>query len=286
MYNFTNCISIWNVPIQIANADLEIIEHEHFIFPGGEHHVILDEEKIRPLTDIVVTAQLANADDVMHLCVLTDAIDRLNFIGRRHLYVPYIPGGRQDRGAPLTVKVYCDIINNLKYDIVSTVDPHSDVTVALLDGYVTVHEQHDVMYHANKEFKLDRIYDYVIAPDAGAMKKAYKVAKELNCELVSAEKHRDTKTGELDGFKLHFIPEQKTYLVVDDICDGGGTFIGLAEEIERASKELDVIPTVDLFVTHGIFSKGLDVLLEHYEEIITTNTLPQEEHFKKKVVKL
>lgn len=272
--------------VELANGDLELIEHEHFVFPGGEHHVVLDEEKVRLLPEIVVRAQLTNADDLMHLCVLTDAVNRMNVIGRRHLYVPYIPGGRQDRGAPLTVAVYCNIINSLGYDMISTVDPHSDVTAALLNGYVNVVEQHDVMYHANSQFKLDRIYDYVIAPDAGAMKKAYKVAKELKAELVSAEKHRDVTTGELDGFKLHFEPEQKTYLVVDDICDGGGTFIGLAEEIERVSQGLDVVPTIDLFVTHGIFSKGLDVLLEHYEEIITTNTLPQVEHFKKKVVNL
>lgn len=35
---------------------------------------------------------------------------------------------------------------------------------------------------------------------------------------------------------------------------------------------------LDLFVTHGIFSKGLGTLTQWYDKIYTTNSLP---HYKK-----
>lgn len=44
-------------------------------------------------------------------------------------------------------------------------------------------------------------------------------------------------------------------LIVDDICDGGGTFIGLAEELKRKNAG-----KIYLAVSHGIFSKGIDKL--------------------------
>ena len=49
-------------------------------------------------------------------------------------------------------------------------------------------------------------------------------------------------------------------LIVDDICDGGGTFIPLAKKLKNAGAK-----TVTLYVTHGIFSKGLDPLKEHID---------------------
>jgi ribose-phosphate pyrophosphokinase len=56
-------------------------------------------------------------------------------------------------------------------------------------------------------------------------------------------------------------------LIVDDICDGGGTFIGIAKALPKDVKKY-------LYVTHGIFSKGLRELTGHFEHIYTTNSYP------------
>jgi ribose-phosphate pyrophosphokinase len=42
--------------------------------------------------------------------------------------------------------------------------------------------------------------------------------------------------------------------MVDDICDGGRTFIELAKELRGMGAE-----KVHLYVTHGFFTKGLSV---------------------------
>jgi len=63
--------------------------------------------------------------------------------------------------------------------------------------------------------------------------------------------------------------EKMDCIIVDDICDGGGTFIGLAEELRRRNAA-----SLYLYVTHGIFSKDADVkLLDHFAKVYTTNSI-------------
>jgi ribose-phosphate pyrophosphokinase len=56
-------------------------------------------------------------------------------------------------------------------------------------------------------------------------------------------------------------------LVVDDLCDGGATFLALADALA------DVVADAGLYVSHGVFSKGLDALLGRYGRIITTDSI-------------
>jgi ribose-phosphate pyrophosphokinase len=74
------------------------------------------------------------------------------------------------------------------------------------------------------------------------------------------------KTGKLSGFKVFAESlAGKTCFIVDDICDGGGTFIGVAEELRK----LNAVKII-LVISHGIFSKGLS--LQNVDEIYCTNS--------------
>ena len=61
--------------------------------------------------------------------------------------------------------------------------------------------------------------------------------------------------------------EGSDILIVDDICDGGRTFIGLAEELKKKNAG-----DLYLFVTHGIFSQGFSELKKHFKKIFSTNS--------------
>jgi ribose-phosphate pyrophosphokinase len=108
---------------------------------------------------------------------------------------------------------------------------------------------------------------WLISPDAGALKKIHKVAQFVNAPRVAeCMKMRDVKTGNLSSFKtIESDFEGKTCFIVDDICDGGGTFIGLAALLKshNAGK-------IMLIVSHGIFSKGFELAL--IDAIYTTNS--------------
>lgn len=86
--------------------------------------------------------------------------------------------------------------------------------------------------------------------------------------MFRAEKHRNPDTGKLDGFSCEPLPETGRFLVVDDICDGGGTFMGLAGSTGLPKERLG------LWVSHGVFSGRAPQLAEHFGEIVTSDSYP------------
>ena len=245
----------------------EEIEFEAFTFKGGEPHI-----KIKPFLQaekgVKITHRLNSFNDLGLLCMAVDALRRME-IKQISLFIPYFPAARQDRvmvkGEPLSVKVYADIINAMLFEKVTVFDPHSEVTAALLSRCEVISN------HVFIQKVVSQIGDVLlISPDGGALKKIYKVSEFLGgVEVVECSKSRDVKTGKLTGFKVYADDlEGKNCLIVDDICDGGGTFIGLAEELKRKNAG-----KLYLAVSHGIFSKGFEELNGLFDGVFTTNSV-------------
>ena len=176
--------------------------------------------------------------------------------------MPYVPYARQDRamvsGDAFSLKVFANILNSLKFDCVEIIDPHSDVTPALIDN-VFVIEQHKCYVLES----LGGAYDAIVSPDGGALKKIFKAAKVLNVSFViEASKNRDVVTGAITSTSFIGDVSGKKLLIVDDICDGVFTFIKLAEVLKAGGAK-----QVDLYVTHGIFSKGIEVLTPFIDNV-------------------
>lgn len=244
----------------------EEIQFESFVFSGGEPHI-----KINPNFDIEksvsITHRLNSFNDLGLLCLAVDALRRMD-AKLDKLVIPYFPAARQDRlmvkGEPLSVKVYADIINGFNFQKVIVFDAHSEVTPAVLNNCEVV-PNHAFISEIVKEIGSDIL---LISPDGGALKKIYKVSEYLGgIEVVECSKNRDVKTGKLKGFKVYADDlNGKDCLIVDDICDGGGTFIGLAQELKNKNAG-----KLYLAVSHGIFSKGFDDL-SLFQKIYTTNS--------------
>ncbi|WP_281636898.1 ribose-phosphate diphosphokinase [Flavobacterium marginilacus] len=243
-----------------------VISFQNFTFSGGEPHI-----KIEPNFDVTqkvtITHRLNSFNDLGLLCIAVDALRRMG-VKDTELFIPYFPAARQDRvmvkGEPLSVKVYADIINGMQFSKVFVFDAHSEVTPALVNNceVITNHTFIEAVVKAiGNGVKL-------ISPDGGALKKIYKVSEFLSgVEVVECSKSRDVKTGRLSGFKVYNDDLQGAdCLIVDDICDGGGTFVGLAEELKNKNAG-----KLYLAVSHGIFNKGFEVL-DCFEKIFTTNS--------------
>lgn len=113
----------------------------------------------------------------------------------------------------------------------------------------------------------------LVSPDAGASKKIYKLAEQIGYkgDIITCSKDRDengklTKTVVPLGIQ-HF-SLSKNFIIIDDICDGGRTFINIAKEI----KEFNNKTKIYLIVTHGIFSKGFEELSQYFDGIYCTNS--------------
>lgn len=226
-------------------------------FSGGEIHPRIESDTDNTMSECTIIANTQNSIDVMSLLMLTSAVKELWFGVEITLVLPYVPYGRQDRvankGEAFSLKVFCDLINSQGYSRIITYDTHSDVTAALLTKIDVIHQSEFV-----KRIPLDRKSTILVSPDYGASKKTSVVAKCCGYnEVYQASKFRNTLSGEISGVKVdgnHI--GARNFLLVDDICDGGRTFIELASELKKLTDG-----DIYLYVTHGIFSRGLDVLI-------------------------
>nr|WP_321221922.1 ribose-phosphate diphosphokinase [uncultured Psychroserpens sp.] len=250
-------------PLQRENT----IQFESFTFSGGEPHIKI-QSNLDGIDAVTVTTRILSFNDIGLLLIAVDALRRTD-VKTIHLFLPYMPAARQDRvmvsGESLSVKVYADVINGLNLESVTIFDPHSEVTPALLNNCKVISNHRfieQVIRDINSEIVL-------ISPDGGALKKIYKVSEFLGgLPVVECSKKRNVKNGKLEGFKVYEDNlEGKDCLIVDDICDGGGTFIGLAEELKNKNAS-----SLYLAVSHGIFNKGVDVLNKSFTKIYTTDS--------------
>lgn len=224
------------------------------VYSGGEVSVRLTSNL--SYESLSMTAEIRNSEDFMELVMLTDAIRRNHPKMPIYLTIPYFPYARQDRvcnsGEALGARVFADLINSLKFEHVTVWDAHSDVVGAVLDRCYIVHCENFVRW-------IDGVNKMtLVAPDAGAAKKVKQCADLVGTKYVTAHKVRDPKTGNITGTGLDTDAKfPGDVLMVDDICDGGRTFIELARVIRKQMKKG---AKLHLYVTHGIFSKGLGVL--------------------------
>jgi len=230
---------------------------EAMFFPGGEPHVkipLFEEElllflKLRTWSDVGIAACLINALDWQGTAYQT--------------FIPYYPGARQDRTdgtAPLTVAM---ISRLLEATPLAVFDPHSRI---LGDTVDYIYMPKDLPIPINPSVV------GIIAPDEGAQGRALQFLDKFypNADLIQAYKERDSKTGQLSNYSMEYLTQSGTYIIVDDICDGGGTFNLLANAFDE-----DPIASqceLEMFVSHGIFSKGLDNISPRIKKIITTDS--------------
>lgn len=232
-------------------------------YPAGESHVAL-----RPDADLPrqITIE-ACVRDFNHLgMVLTaDQILRRNGTTARW-FLPYFPFARHDRrnhaGDGFELGVALELVRNLNVVIA---DPHSDVA-----GQLPHFTQTDVVARLSE---LD-VFDgdtVVVIPDAGATKKAFDWLPSVRHRtVVQALKRRDTASGRLFDFQLltdHL--EGAPCVIVDDLCDGGGTFLALADLLSAHHAG-----PLTLAVTHGLFTKGTHELSRRFDRIVSFAYLP------------
>lgn len=232
-------------------------------FAAGERNVMIRgnfKEKM-PGGDLVVYAHVDSSESIVDLLLFTDAFNRLGR-GTGHLvkkvcHVPYLPYARQDRvmnpGEALGAAVFGSLINMCGFDNVIVDDPHSDVSASHVKN-VSIFEQYELALDILGEgFFKDAV---IVAPDAGAIKKVTKLAQQVgHSEIGVGNKTRNLVTNEITNTSYSGPDvEGKRVIMVDDICDGGRTFIELGKVL-RENGASEVI----LYTTHGIFSYGADV---------------------------
>ena len=274
------------ITLNLAKPEKSDIKFKLDRFPDGQQQLRFEGSQIglikgydNPNFDyqITIKSRLNNFKDLELICCAVASLQELG-ITKIHLATPYFLGSRSDRkfeeGSNNYLKtVICPIINSLGFKSVTVLDPHSDVLEACLNNFKKVNNftlVDDALSYLIGEDEEDQIV--LVSPDAGAYKKVFDVAKEFKIErIVTATKVRDVKTGQILRTEIPTLDQHANlkYVIVDDICDGGRTFIELAKAIK------DSRPTAELYlvVTHGIFSSGYAELGKYFNGIYCTNSV-------------
>ena len=267
-------------------------------FPDGQHSFNLIEEEdntfesLREYSQehgITIKSRLNSFEDLEIILCATHALKNIG-IKRICLYIPYCLGGRSDRkfmkGSINYIKdVIAPIINLQGYEEVEIMDPHSDVLEACINNFSKIGTEKLLNFtfrdyflsKGHKTWEQENVDNILlVSPDAGALKKIYGVAQHIGyqSDVIVATKYRNPITGQIEktDVPLNITTEycDKDIFIVDDICDGGRTFIEVAKAIKSEKR---FIGEIYLVVTHGIFSYGFEGLADYISGIYTTNSV-------------
>lgn len=231
-------------------------------FPCGELYVQIPNDKIKYHNEVKVIYR--DSDDLILAALIGDAVrDKSE---RLVLNIPYFPYSRQDRacapGEPFSLNRVGGIISCIKWDEIRTYDIHNPRAIEMYNLKNLKLSCPNVVkeFAARKEL-------VVLSPDKGAAERAKGIADELNVPFYCADKKRE------DGKVTIVLPyfsdlTDKEILIVDDILDGGATFISLAKELNSIFLRAK---SLNLLISHAFFSEGSDKLLELYDNIFIIN---------------
>jgi ribose-phosphate pyrophosphokinase len=249
----------------------ELTDFQQWKFPAGEVGVKLP--LVTPSDKADITLLMPSSDEIFICLNILNALHKQELNHRNiRLRIPYVPYGRQDRvcneGESHALEVFTRVLLKA-YPYFGTLyieDPHSQVTVDLLTEWqstLVVESQASCAKYLPK-------FDALIAPDKGAAEKVkthYQVsALGVPCYTILKER----KDGQVTYVDFPFDTIKGNVCVVDDICDGGATFLALAEMLYRTQPNMSKL---SLYVTHGIFSKGVEELLKKYATIYVHNIM-------------
>lgn len=240
-------------------------------YPDGHRHVVSNKDL---KGDTRLSASIRNFDDLFLVAQV-----RLIHPELTTLRIKYLLAGRCDRrfspGEALDLEIVCNFINSLGFDSVSVLKPHSRKTLELLNNGYEWDKTSDLIQLCHEDVRGKNCY---VSPDAGA---ANWIQKYNLTPVIQGSKKRDAN-GVVSGveFVRHTLfstkpintlqenQDKENFVIIDDLCDGGGTFIAIAKAIHEIAPQAKVY----LIVTHAIFSKGFEVFEGHIERIYCTNS--------------
>lgn len=222
------------------------------MFPDGTSQIWhLPNDWIRSRN--VIRWDFENEAEFMHVAQLKTMLAGFGF--EAELHIPFLPYGRQDKPisneGTFALSTFAGLINSLEFSRVVTVDAHSDRFMQLIKNGVD--QSAGVYFYRAFE---DSGADCIGIPDRGAMRRYGPMMS--NVPVIIGNKERDQATGHLKYTGAAGADVRgKSVLIVDDICDGGMTFILFAGLLMDLG-----VREISLYTTHGIYSKGTKVLRE------------------------
>ena len=240
-------------------------------FSDGEFNFQIDEN-VRGGDVFIVQPTCPPTDEhLMELLVMLDAFRRSS-AERVTAVIPYYGYARSDKKdrprVPISAKLVANLIATAGADRVLTMDLHA----AQIQGFFDIPVDHlyaaPVMigyYQANPLPDLT-----VVAPDTGGAERARAYAKRLDARLAICDKRRE-RANVAEVMNVVGDVRGRSCLIVDDMCDTGGSLTKVAKALKIAGAE-----RIHACFTHAVLSgKACEQLAaSDIEQMVITNTIP------------
>ena len=174
-------------------------------------------------------------------------------------------GMRMDRvmdfNRPFTLKIVADILKSSKAREFEILEPHSGRTY---------HEFGT--YEKSLPEVLNRLDGYqIVIPDAGAKERYEDVFfYSYPADTIFCSKMRDIETGKILSIQVDNpeVISDRPMMLLDDLCDGGGTFLGIAEAIRAIKPDAKL----NINIVHAVNGVGLQRLSGAFDHVYITNS--------------
>lgn len=263
------------------------IEFESMKFSGGEWHIQITTPKEDLKNTVRCRVDIHSADDAMEFLMFCSAVEK--YYGRNkvlEVYMPYMPYSRQDRVcAPGQENGFSEFNHSFLFNsaikILLTLDIHNEKVLPYSMHSISQVDYFNIMGIIGEDKR--GLLPIIVRPDDGAENRVGKISsfvggsgiKHGRCRF---RKSRDPNTGHIVmSNPVHsddsILPSECNYFIFDDICDGGMTFILIAKKLREIGAG-----KITLVVSHGIFSKGLDVFDGLIDRIYCSDSFPHKSH--------
>lgn len=237
------------ITLNLASPDKSDIGFSINNYPDGQRDLnLLDKGDLtldfleQHTPAVLIKSRFNSVADLNLIKVANKCLRRLG-IKKVSLYIPYLHGARADRkfvkgGCSYLVDVIAPDLKRLKFKSITVLDVHSEVSPAVLTNMINESVLPKLTELALLEAsKQNTEHCYVISPDAGASKRTFETAKNVSgykIDIVECAKHRDLASGKiLQTIVPHEDFNKESEVMVDDICSKGGTFMGIASELNK-----------------------------------------------------
>lgn len=245
-------------------------------FPNNETRMEINKQMIKSTNQ--VSFKYENDSDLIKLMFVKKYLDNNSTVENKLVlyYMPYSRMDRKEGDSVFTLKYVSDFINKLKFNEVKVIEPHSDVTAALLENVKTNYINFKLLPLVLKDVEFNKNIDYLFFPDAGAQKRYHSLK---GFKLLVGYKNRDFQTGEIKSLEVvGDVPTNaRKIVIVDDLTSYGGTFLHSGNKL----KELG-FKEIYLLVAHAENSVFKGELLKEgspIDKIFTTNSIITENNY-------